>query len=608
MRQDFFKVKVFFLSVLALGGSIFISTSVEAAVPYQLPITVYNATSTLTDYQVKVTFQPNEFNFAQASSTGADIYFTDASSSTINHFIQTFSNSGTSTIWVKVPELVGQATTTIYMHYGDVTATSTHSNATGTFLFFDNFDNGSIADWATSSLDVDQESENATVVAGTDKFVSPYYSAKLSAAASCASFTYNGATAVMTKSLNIGAGSYKIDFNLWQQIPNFRYFTSAWLTSSVKVNGAEIWSDSPGCSGMGCTYDGAWGERSMVASGTIDTLAFSNYASDCTDSNMWVDDLRIRKYDAVEPVVTFTPVITTYTLTYSADIGGSVTGEASQTVNSGSDGSAVTAVPALGYRFVRWSDNTTVNPRIDREVSGDVLIDAIFERVYAGGSAIIVLPPGVGSGVTDTVASTLGTMLNVGTITSLGTNVLTYINNLNSFLAPESSNGWQLGGHSFQITNLDLSNYIATLVISSQPQTISIKKLESRAVDLDGDKINDVNFTFANTYVNRAEITMTSLTKGSTTVTNPVTPAEATKFIFKKNLSLGTKNADVKELQKFLNANGFVVARSGVGSLNQETNYFGSATKNALIKFQKAKGVKPASGLFGFLTRVVVNK
>ncbi len=616
MEKDFFRAKVFFLSLLVLGGLIITSGSAKASTLYQLPITIYNATSTLTDYQVKVTFQPSEFNFARASSTGADIYFTDASSTTINHFIQTFSNSGTSTIWVKVPVLAANATTTIYMNYGDDTVTATQSSSTGTFLFYDGFDNGSVADWTTSSQDVDQAGESAGLVAGSDKYVSPYYSAKLSAVASCASLTFNGATAIMARSLEIPTGSYKIDFDLYQQIPRFSYFTSAWLTSSLKVNGASVWSETPGCSGWNCTYDSGWKEESIVATGTISSLSFLNYASDCATTNVWVDDLMIRNYDSVEPVVTFTPdPAPEYNLSYSAGDGGSITGSLSQVVYFGYDGSAVTAVANSGYRFVSWSDQSTANPRIDTGVSGDISVSAVFEvipqaPVVHHGGAIIILPPGIGSGNHDSTASVIGSTLQVGAVNSSGVNVLTFATNLNNFTIPESGSSWQLGSHSFQITNLDLYNNIATLVISSNPQTIQLKKGESRDVDLDGDKINDLKVIFTNVYVNRAEITLKSLTQ-FTSLSNsvpPVAPAASPRFIFKKNLSSGMVGNDVKELQKFLNASGYAIAKSGAGSPGRETTRFGSATKTALIKFQKANKIHPANGSFGPLTRGVANR
>lgn len=78
--------------------------------------------------------------------------------------------------------------------------------------------------------------------------------------------------------------------------------------------------------------------------------------------------------------------INTYSLGYSttapgpgAALGhGSLTGSSSQTVEYGSSGSAITAVPDTGYYFVRWSDDSTDNPRTDSTVSGDVSVYAIF--------------------------------------------------------------------------------------------------------------------------------------------------------------------------------------------------------------------------------------
>ncbi|MFA5131392.1 MAG: FN3 associated domain-containing protein [Patescibacteria group bacterium] len=77
---------------------------------------------------------------------------------------------------------------------------------------------------------------------------------------------------------------------------------------------------------------------------------------------------------------------------------------------------------------------------------------------------------------------------------------------------------------------------------------------------------------------------------------------------FNNNLKIGNVNSDVKALQKYLNAQGTPVALSGVGAPGQETNYFGPATKAALIKFQKANKISPASGFFGPLTRGFINK
>ena len=79
------------------------------------------------------------------------------------------------------------------------------------------------------------------------------------------------------------------------------------------------------------------------------------------------------------------------------------------------------------------------------------------------------------------------------------------------------------------------------------------------------------------------------------------------KYKFTRDLTLGNSGVDVKFLQSFLNKNGFPVALFGPGSAGNETSYFGAYTKKALSEFQKAKGIYPAHGYFGPITRSKIN-
>ncbi len=89
----------------------------------------------------------------------------------------------------------------------------------------------------------------------------------------------------------------------------------------------------------------------------------------------------------------------------------------------------------------------------------------------------------------------------------------------------------------------------------------------------------------------------------------------AATILFNRNLRLGDKGEDVKALQKFLNQNGFKLADSKLGSLGNETEYFYSLTKKALIKFQDTYasriltsiGLSKGTGFFGPSTRMFVN-
>jgi len=81
--------------------------------------------------------------------------------------------------------------------------------------------------------------------------------------------------------------------------------------------------------------------------------------------------------------------ITQYTLTYSADENGTIDGPDRQTVDHGSDGTIVTAVPNKGYHFFSWSDGVTTPQRLDLKVVGDLTVKAIFEiNTYTVGGTL----------------------------------------------------------------------------------------------------------------------------------------------------------------------------------------------------------------------------
>ena len=67
-----------------------------------------------------------------------------------------------------------------------------------------------------------------------------------------------------------------------------------------------------------------------------------------------------------------------YTLTYAAGSGGSISGTTPQTVSIGGSGSPITVTPYHGYVFTGWSDGSTANPRTDTNVTGNISVTAIF--------------------------------------------------------------------------------------------------------------------------------------------------------------------------------------------------------------------------------------
>lgn len=97
--------------------------------------------------------------------------------------------------------------------------------------------------------------------------------------------------------------------------------------------------------------------------------------------------------------------------------------------------------------------------------------------------------------------------------------------------------------------------------------------------------------------------------ESETLLVNPLINYEF--FSFNKNLGTGMTDPDVKELQKYLNQNNYLVSKDGLGSKGNENEYFGTRTRAALAQFQKdhaeAIGIRVATGFFGEKTRDYVN-
>jgi surface protein len=78
------------------------------------------------------------------------------------------------------------------------------------------------------------------------------------------------------------------------------------------------------------------------------------------------------------------------------------------------------------------------------------------------------------------------------------------------------------------------------------------------------------------------------------------TTTNTTSFTFTRDLELDMTGPDVTALQQLLIAQGYAIPAGATG-------YFGAQTQTALIQFQIAKGIVPAVGYFGAVTRVKVN-
>jgi len=142
------------------------------------------------------------------------------------------------------------------------------------------------------------------------------------------------------------------------------------------------------------------------------------------------------------PWYTYTASIFAHTLTYTAGAGGSITGTTPQTVNQGTDGTPVTAVPVADYHFVQWSDSNITNPRTDTNVTECVAVTAEFAPNPA--ITAFTVPDQTGSTIigagTVTLTMPYGTVLTalVPTITHTGTSVSPASGVANNFTSPQT--------------------------------------------------------------------------------------------------------------------------------------------------------------------------
>jgi len=112
-------------------------------------ITITNAGGALSDYQVRVQLTTVDMGspYQNVNVDGSDLRFTDPADTPLSYWIESWNNSGDSLVWVRVPSVSG-GSSTIYMYYGDASASS-QSDGNATFLFFDDFEDhaaGDIAD------------------------------------------------------------------------------------------------------------------------------------------------------------------------------------------------------------------------------------------------------------------------------------------------------------------------------------------------------------------------------------------------------------------------------------------------------------------------------
>ena len=340
------------------------------------------------------------------------------------------------------------------------------------------------------------------------------------------------------------------------------------------------------------------GEWELVASASVfkgtSTTAPLDQWSFSGENQVWV--ATAGRYPTLYAIAADDVSPITYTLTYSAGTGGSLTGTASQTVDYGSDGSAVTAVADSGYQFVNWNDDSTANPRTDTNITQNLSVSAVFEATPSSGSSGGIIIPS-------------GPVVNIPPYLLAG-NIISDVQNGYQMAISADPFFTMVGWESYQKSVFN--NYSTdTLYIKYRTSAGGVSQVFILTVpnnNILGTHINETIATSSITPppdITDAEVVIDAPLSEIEIVVSQLPPPDY--FTFLNDLKPTMINEEVKELQKYLNTNGFVLSKVGPGSPGQETDKFGRLTWIALLKFQRAHKIYTENGSLGKVTRNYIN-
>ena len=247
------------------------------------------------------------------------------------------------------------------------------------------------------------------------------------------------------------------------------------------------------------------------------------------------------------------------------------------------------------------------------DVTPDAVAPAISLNVPSSGATVSGSSVSLSAVATDSIGI-IGVQFILDGITDIGSEV-TSTSSPNTYMTTWDSTGiTSYGSHTIYAVARDAAGNRATStvtvnvnnVVPNVPLVPNTSAQTSISYSSSGSSVSPA--TLANLLVPSASTTayLNSLKTNAAPGTAP-TVVNITPSTFKRDLTIGSTGSDVKVLQIFLNAHGFTIASKGNGSSGHETTYFGSLTKIALAKFQRANKIAPAVGYFGPITRAKVS-
>ena len=326
------KLRTLLLGSLLLFG-LLASTHAQGCFPgfnNRMGFTIDNSTNpdTLWDYQVKVTVNTAaEVGTGRMESDGRDIRFATGTDccTPLCYWIQDSMNTASTHIWVKVPMIPANGSLDLFMIYGNSAATDAQDGDC-TFLFFDDFNDGSIdaAKWETRGTPSTQtEAGDVLTFRGNSNWE---YMRSLT--------TWTGPVVVHERQKTVGvSGAFCVGLAGTDQRFTFRTGSGSnqGTTHDNNVSGGNSWFDSsyPGVpqSSAGSFYDYEIA-MTLNSSNQIEIMSYcNNTTNDCnttatacttyTGSGFYVglssysssfeiqmNEIFVREYTAIEPTLT----------------------------------------------------------------------------------------------------------------------------------------------------------------------------------------------------------------------------------------------------------------------------------------------------------------
>jgi len=263
-----YNFRLIYDSVLMANNTIDTSLHVYTAFPwmYGVPITIGNASSALTDYQINLYLNlSSQVSAGKIRSDLGDLRFNDSSGNALSYWIEDPTASAAK-IWVKVPSIpASPSTATIYIYYGNPSATTT-SSETATFPLYDDFNR---ADSATVGNGWMEDENGGTLsISGNALYISQY-----------ANYYCH-----IEKS-----GTYPVNFELRGMIKSNQYSVS-WRPNIVAYWGSYDWVKiGPQSTGSHMVEWDIGGTVSNAASGTATANTWYYYRIRGNSTRVWCD-------------------------------------------------------------------------------------------------------------------------------------------------------------------------------------------------------------------------------------------------------------------------------------------------------------------------------